>query len=49
MSQIFLCYASQDLGIVEPIYEKLSESGLKPWLDKKNIIPGEKWELSSEL
>jgi len=45
-AQIFLSYAREDRGKVEKLYQKLSEAGFNPWMDKKNILPGEKWEVA---
>jgi hypothetical protein len=30
---------------VEPIYNKLRQSGYAPWMDTKDILPGERWEI----
>ena len=46
MAQIFLCYARLDQRQVEELYNRLSNYGFKPWMDKKDILPGEKWELA---
>ncbi len=46
MAQIFLCYAREDRGKVESLYQRLSDAGFKPWMDIKNILPGERWELA---
>jgi len=45
-AQIFLSYAREDGEKVEGLYQKLSAAGLKPWMDKKDILPGEKWALA---
>ncbi len=45
-AQIFLSYAREDEEKVENLYQKLSDAGFKPWMDKKDILPGEKWKLS---
>jgi hypothetical protein len=42
--QIFLCYARPDQRKVEKLYDRLSDSGFSPWMDKKDILPGEIWE-----
>ena len=42
--ELFLSYARADAEKVEPIYSKLRESGYAPWMDTKNILPGERWE-----
>lgn len=44
--RVFISYASEDFNRVEPLYEKLLEARFEPWIDKKNIVPGEKWEQS---
>lgn len=42
--QIFLSYARVDAQKVEALYERLSESGFKPWIDRRDILPGEIWK-----
>jgi len=44
MARIFLCYARSDQQKVIELYQKLSGAGLNPWMDIKNILPGELWE-----
>ena len=44
--QIFLSYAREDREKVERLYQKLSKAGFKPWMDTKDILPGEKWPSS---
>ncbi len=44
--QIFLSYAQEDQEQVKDLYQKLSAAGLKPWMDKKDILPGETWKPS---
>ena len=43
-AQIFLSYAREDEKKVENLYQKLSDAGFKPWMDKKDILPGEQWK-----
>jgi tetratricopeptide (TPR) repeat protein len=40
---IFLSYAREDEEKVEKLYQKLSDAGFKPWMDTKDILPGERW------
>jgi len=42
--KIFLSYASEDFPQVKPFYEKLKESGLQPWLDREDLLPGVDWD-----
>jgi hypothetical protein len=44
--QIFLSYAREDKEKVENLCQKLSDAGFKPWMDAKDILPGEKWSSS---
>ena len=43
-AQIFLSYAREDEEKVENLYRKLSDAEFKPWMDKKDILPGEIWQ-----
>lgn len=42
--KIFLCYAHYDEKIVLELYQNLINAGFFPWIDIKDIIPGEHWE-----
>lgn len=42
--QIFLSYANPDQLKVSELYDFLSAEGFKPWMDKRDMLPGEKWE-----
>jgi hypothetical protein len=44
MPQIFLSYAREDKEKVENLYQELTNAGFKPWMDTKDLLPGEKWE-----
>ncbi len=48
MIKIFLSYAREDRKRVEKIYEKLLQHNFSPWMDIKNILPGELWQNSIE-
>ncbi|MFM2026396.1 MAG: hypothetical protein RLZZ339_1111, partial [Cyanobacteriota bacterium] len=41
--QIFLAHASEDKPAVLALHERLKQAGYKPWLDKKDLIPGQIW------
>jgi formylglycine-generating enzyme required for sulfatase activity len=43
--QIFLCHASEDKVAVEAIYDRLKSLGYKPWLDKRDLLPGQRWRV----
>jgi hypothetical protein len=44
MAQIFLSYAREDEDKVKELYQRLSDAGFEPWMDKKDILPGEIWK-----
>ena len=41
--QIFLAHANVDKRRVVELYYRLKAAGYKPWLDKKDLIPGQNW------
>ncbi len=41
---VFLSHASPDKPRVEELARRLESEGLRPWLDKWNLIPGEPWQ-----
>jgi len=43
--QIFICYAREDFDYAMRLFDDLERSGVSPWLDKENLLGGEKWEL----
>lgn len=43
-SRIFLCHGSEDKDAVRRLYSRLKSDGLDPWLDEKDILPGEEWD-----
>lgn len=42
--RVFLCHAKEDKPKVRDLYVRLSASGLDPWLDEKNLLPGQNWK-----
>jgi hypothetical protein len=42
--QLFLCYARRDRCAVEQLYDRLLDEGFKPWMDTRDIFPGEVWK-----
>jgi len=37
----FLSHHTDDKPVVEELAQKLRQAGLRPWLDKWNLIPGD--------
>jgi CheY-like chemotaxis protein len=42
---VFLCHAKEDKQSIIQLYEKLKEHGVNPWMDEKDILPGQDWKL----
>lgn len=41
--QIFLSNAREDFEVVAQLYNRLAALGLKPWMDKRDILPVQRW------
>ncbi len=41
--KIFLSYASEDKTQVDGLYQQLAAAGYTPWIDHRDIVPGEDW------
>jgi hypothetical protein len=35
---------SEDFPSVKPFYDRLKEQGLRPWLDREDLLPGVEWD-----
>src|SRR5207248_3189208 len=40
----FLCHSSGDRLRVRNLYRRLRADGIDPWIDKENLLPGQKWQ-----
>jgi len=40
---IFLCHAKEDIDAVKELHKRLKANGFTPWLDEKDILPGQNW------
>lgn len=47
--QVFVCYAREDRTRVEKLYDKLKADGINPWMDKKDLTPGDDWKPAIRL
>ncbi len=41
--RIFLAHAKEDEKAVIQLYERLKQAGYSPWLDKKDLLAGQRW------
>jgi hypothetical protein len=46
--RVFIAYVEEDLGSVKKIYDVFEKRGLRPWLDKKKLMPGQNWPRAIE-
>jgi formylglycine-generating enzyme required for sulfatase activity len=44
MARIFLSYAREDETHVRGVYRRLLDAGFDVWMDKINLLPGQRWE-----
>lgn len=42
--RVFLCHSSGDKPLVRNLYERLRSDGFIPWLDEKDLLPGQNWD-----
>lgn len=45
LKSIFLCYAIEDEEKASKVYDALKKRGHKPWMDKRELVAGQDWEL----
>jgi len=43
-TKVFISYAKEDKRFAEKLYIDLIKSGVEPWLDSKDLLPGQSWE-----
>jgi hypothetical protein len=44
VARIFLCHANEHKPRVEALYDRLRALGFGPWMDKRDLIPGQRWQ-----
>jgi hypothetical protein len=44
VARIFLSYAREDEAQVRGVYRRLTEAGFDVWMDKINLLPGQRWQ-----
>ena len=42
--RVFLCHSSGDKAVIRELYSRLKSDGVDPWLDEKELFPGQNWE-----
>ena len=46
--RVFLSYAREDNSAAEELYDRLLHAGFQPWLDSKDLLPGQDWRVEIE-
>src|SRR5580700_5518848 len=46
--RVFIAYVQEDLSFARKLYRAFGQSGLRPWLDKKKLMPGQNWPRAIE-
>ena len=41
---VFLCHAKEDSDRVAELYDNLEDHGVNPWMDDKDLLPGQDWK-----
>lgn len=48
LPKVFLAYVQEDANVVDRLYDKLTEAGFDPWMDRRKLLPGQNWPSSIE-
>ena len=43
-ADIFIAYAGPDHAEAGALHDAIEERGLVPWLDKRRLVPGDRWD-----
>ncbi len=46
--RVFIAYVEEDLAFARKLYRAFGDCGLRPWLDKKRLMPGQNWPRAIE-
>lgn len=46
--RVFIAYVEEDLSFAKRLYRAFEDSGFRPWLDKKRLMPGQNWPRAIE-
>src|SRR5581483_11110023 len=46
--RVFIAYVQEDIAFAKKLYRSFEQSGFRPWLDKKRLLPGQNWPRAIE-
>ena len=46
--RVFIAYVQEDLSLIRKLYRAFEQHGFRPWLDKKQLLPGQNWPRAIE-
>jgi hypothetical protein len=46
--RVFIAYVEEDLAAAKKLFTAFAKRGFSPWLDKKNLLPGQNWPRAIE-
>lgn len=47
-ARVFIAYVEEDLKAARKLYAVFRQRGFRPWLDRKNLLPGQNWPRAIE-
>jgi hypothetical protein len=47
-ARVFIAYVEEDLKAAKKLYAVFQQRGFRPWLDRKNLVPGQNWPRAIE-
>ncbi len=47
--QVFIAYVREDRGAAERLHDALRDLGFSPWMDVRNLVPGQNWPRAIEI
>ncbi len=47
-ARVFIAYVEEDLQAAKRLYAAFLHRGFRPWLDRKNLLPGQNWPRAIE-
>ncbi len=44
--KVFISYAAEDYEMAKKLYDDLNKAGMKPWIDKEDLLSGQDWKIT---